>query len=70
MCYPLANYQCRKPVSNDDMPGVAFPRWKVELLKVRNGTPGNWMIEWNNNSFINIQKTTAIPQEQLQKKTG
>jgi len=31
----------------DDLPGVGFPRWKVSLLKVRNGTPGNWIIEYS-----------------------
>ena len=30
----------------DDMPGVGFPGWKVELLKVRNGTPGCWTVEY------------------------
>lgn len=36
----------------DGMPGVGFPRWQVELLKVRNGSPGVWQIEWRNNSFL------------------
>jgi protein ImuA len=55
---------------NDDMPGVAFPRWNVNLLKVRNGTPGNWIIEWNKNSFVTIPKITALPKQELQRKTG
>jgi len=29
-----------------DMPGIGFPAWQVELLKVRNGKPGVWQIEW------------------------
>lgn len=28
------------------LPGVGFPTWKVELLKVRNGRPGVWELEW------------------------
>jgi protein ImuA len=28
------------------MPGVGFPRWNVELVKVRNGKPGEWQLEW------------------------
>lgn len=28
------------------MPGVGSPRWKVELLKVRNGRPGAFVAEW------------------------
>lgn len=33
------------------MPGVGFPRWNVELLKVRNGNPGQWKMEWSDNRF-------------------
>ncbi|MBS7565514.1 Error-prone repair protein ImuA [Mucilaginibacter sp. Bleaf8] len=33
------------------MPGVGYPRWQVELLKVRNGRPGNWTIEWKKQNF-------------------
>lgn len=35
----------------DGMPGVGFPTWKVELLKVRNGRPGEWKMEWKNGRF-------------------
>ena len=28
------------------LPGVGFPRWNVELLKIRNGRPGAWPLEW------------------------
>jgi protein ImuA len=30
----------------DDLPGVGFSRWEVELLKVRNGKTGKWQVEW------------------------
>jgi protein ImuA len=33
------------------MPGVGFPRWQVELLKVRNGNPGKWTVEWSKRRF-------------------
>ena len=36
------------------MPGVGFPRWHVELLKIRNGRPGTWHLEWKNRSFHQI----------------
>jgi protein ImuA len=35
----------------DGMPGVGFPRWNVELLKVRNGNPGSWKMEWSDGHF-------------------
>jgi len=51
------------------MPGVGFPRWNVELLKVRNGHPGKWQIEFAAQRFRYISKIAAITPLQ-QKKTG
>ena len=31
----------------DDLPGMGFPRWNVELLKVRNGKPASWQVQWS-----------------------
>jgi len=33
------------------VPGVGFPRWQVDLQKVRNGTPGSWIVEWKRKAF-------------------
>ncbi|MEX2235045.1 MAG: Error-prone repair protein ImuA [Cyclobacteriaceae bacterium] len=30
----------------DDLPGVGFPHWRVELLRIRNGRAGVWDIKW------------------------
>ena len=60
---------CRWQVSplqsemKDDLPGVAFPRWRVELLKVRNGKPGIWQLEWANGK-INEVVVKISPNEQ------
>jgi protein ImuA len=53
----------------DEMPGVGFSRWNVELLKVRNGKPGLWQIEWIGKRFRHIPIIAAVSQEE-QKKTG
>ncbi|WP_411272866.1 ImuA family protein [Daejeonella sp.] len=42
----------------DGMPGVGFPRWNVELLKVRNGNPGNWKVEWSAGRFKPVTEMT------------
>ncbi|MFM9911046.1 MAG: ImuA family protein [Chitinophagaceae bacterium] len=52
------------------MPGVGFPRWNIDLLKVRNGKPGNWQVEWANQRFRQITKDIPTVVEPLQKKTG
>lgn len=54
---------------SDQMPGVGYPRWNVELLKIRNGKPGNWQIEWKAGKFHPVI-ATPVWSEVLEKKTG
>jgi protein ImuA len=44
----------------DGLPGVGFPRWQVELLKVRNGNPGCWQVEWVAGSFALVVEEKAV----------
>jgi len=53
----------------DDLPGIGFPKWRVELLKVRNGKPGVWDVQWENGKLVHLEKLHALSQEQ-QKKAG
>jgi len=55
--------------SYNDMPGVGFPRWNVELLKVRNGKPGTWQIEYAGGKFNYLTSIVPLLQEQ-ERKTG
>jgi protein ImuA len=55
--------------SEDDLPGIGYPRWNVELLKVRNGKPGSWQIEWVEGKFRPLYKFVSLVQEP-RKKTG
>ena len=52
-----------------EVPGVGYPKWNVELLKIRNGKPGSWQVEWNAGKFRLHENIAAIEFEQ-QKKTG
>lgn len=53
---------------DDAMPGVAFPRWHVELQKIRNGIPGKWTIEWAANAFRDIEENIVLPQQEVLRK--
>jgi protein ImuA len=53
----------------DDMPGVGHPRWNIELLKIRNGKPGNWQVEWNAGKFRHTPRISSLPLTE-RKKTG
>lgn len=40
----------------DGLPGLGFPRWQVELIRVRNGQPGSWIMEWSEGRFRSVEK--------------
>lgn len=44
----------------DDLPGIGFPKWRVELLRIRNGKSGVWDVKWANRRF-QVFKFPAIP---------
>jgi protein ImuA len=52
----------------DDLPGLGFPRWNVELLKIRNGRPGSWQLEWAGEIFQLIPVPSILPEPK--RKTG
>jgi protein ImuA len=54
---------------SNDLPGVGYPRWNVQLLKVRNGRPGNWQIEWSRRGFRHIPAIRVVP-DLLERKAG
>ncbi len=55
---------------SDGMPGIGFPRWQIELQKIRNGKPGCWQMEWVGGCFNEVQPAlTSLPATIL-RKTG
>jgi protein ImuA len=49
------------PSGNEDgMPGLGFPRWQVDLLKVRNGNPGSWVMEWAGERFAEVESVKKV----------
>jgi len=52
----------------DDLPGVGFPRWQVELLKVRNGRPGKWTLEWSSRGFKILNEPEQMETKEQKRK--
>jgi protein ImuA len=52
------------------MPGLGFPRWNIELTRIRNGHPGSWQTEWQAGRFHFNSPPVEILREKLQRKTG
>ncbi len=53
----------------EDLPGVGFARWKVELLKIRNGKPGIWEMGWAAGHFRHPKQKPAVIAREM-RKTG
>jgi protein ImuA len=47
-----------KSINDNNLPGVGFPSWNIQLLKVKNGIPGAWTYSWRNFLF---EHTTEQP---------
>lgn len=70
------------PIATDDadeLPGVGYAQWRVELLRIRNGKPGVWDIKWMDGRFCPLipsavtQAVSDLPEDAslyLKKKTG
>jgi protein ImuA len=56
-------------IGAEELPGIGFPQWKVELLRLRNGKAGVWDIKWEGGKFQPVYKFSSSIQEQ-QKKAG
>jgi protein ImuA len=46
--------------SSDDLPGIGFPQWKVELMRIRNGRTGIWTIQWREGRFVSIREDETV----------
>lgn len=58
-------------ILDEGVPGVGFPRWEVELLKVRNGNPGKWQIEWSAEGFVlQVQRKQSKTRQSQERKLG
>jgi protein ImuA len=53
----------------DGLPGIGFPRWQVELLKIRNGRPGAWTVQWTSSGF-HVETQQSISLDERQSKTA
>jgi protein ImuA len=62
-----ARWRVRSAPSTDlgGLPGVGFLRWHVELLKVRNGQPGSWLLEWQDGRFVPVQEVVVVEERQV-----
>jgi len=51
--------------SLNGLPGVGFLRWQVELLKVRNGQTGSWVLEWQDGHIVPVPEVTILEERQV-----
>ncbi len=44
----------------DDLPGLGYPSWRVELLRIRNGKPGVWEMKWTPTGFKAVTQEDSV----------
>jgi protein ImuA len=50
--------------SIEDLPGIGFPSWRVELVRMKNGKTGSWNIQWANGKFAEIRELELAEHDQ------
>lgn len=45
--------------SYEGMPGIGFPKWRIELLRMRNGKTGVWNVQWIDGKFASIEEASV-----------
>jgi len=59
------------PIPSDlysKLPGVGFPRWNIELLKIRNGKPGVWQMEFAEGKLYPVRPITTFIEQTEERK--
>lgn len=51
----------------DGLPGVGYPKWRVELLRMRNGKSGVWDIIWKEGRFYHVSSENIQTEIQTRK---
>jgi protein ImuA len=54
----------------EDLPGVGYPAWRVELLRIRNGKPGVWNMCWINGRFEPVSESLPELKEEYKESSG
>lgn len=44
-------------------PGIGFPRWNVDLTKLKNGLPQAWQLQWSDQGLEYLQHDSVTPQK-------
>ena len=69
-CAARWQIQSLPSVLDDNMPGVGFPQWQINLVKVRNGKPGTWQLHWQNGDFYYTKQALHAIKSYPKRQTG
>lgn len=50
-------------------PGIGFPRWSVDLVKLKNGLPQSWQLQWSDKGIEYLQPD-SIASQNYERKIG
>lgn len=53
--------------NDNELPGVGFPKWNVQLLRMRNGKPGAWNLLWMKERFWSVDESKSTTESEKKK---
>ena len=59
-CVSRWKISATKATINDQLPGIGHPAWKIDLLKMRGGSVGSWVVEWREGKLCKVENKEAI----------
>lgn len=69
-CVSRWNILPQPTFATDHLPGLGYPRWQVDLQKIRNGKPGSWLIEWAADRLQLVAESVPSLRMNSKRKTG
>lgn len=68
----VSRWQIKPMASSSEgaLPGPGFPQWQVNLLKVTNGQPGQWRVQWSPQGLEYILPETEIQSQDYELQIG
>lgn len=54
----------------DNLPGIGYPQWQVDLLRIRNGKPGRWTVTWAAGALQYPHHAHTLPLQATHQQTG
>lgn len=54
-------------IDHTGLPGLSYPAWNIELLRIRNGKPGSWNMQWKDGKLQHVTQPAILLEHRIRK---